>query len=95
MVTSLYPRCPDVRNVDVTNQIAVWFCVLISLHATHVLNSSLFLGRRVSAATKAFDYDSLWPDQEFFPFFCTGGHDVFVSLPTTPTQNAFPTDMKF
>ena len=76
-------RCAD---VDMTNQITVWFSAYILPHARVIVFFYLrsIMDSRlkgiVSAAVCSLGYDSLRSGQEIASFLCQ--RDVFVSLPT-------------
>ena len=61
LVTLLYPRCTDVRNVDMTNQITVWFCAYILPRKHNVRANFVFCERNlVSSPTPP----SGWSEKE-------------------------------
>ena len=62
MVTSLYPRCADVRNVDMTNQITVWFSAYI-LPRKHNVRNFVFCERKIvrsSSWSQSRSAQSFW-----------------------------------
>ena len=92
-MTSLYPRCAHVWNVDMTNQITVWPSAFISPRVARIyfllLNKQFLcivdaeLKEIVSIAVGVLGYDSIKLEQEMILPSFLEGHDVFVSRPTS------------
>ena len=89
LVTSLYLRCPDVWNVDMTYQITVWSSTLISPRTCTYFATNFLChhGFQVKGDCLCRRWRT-WlrfhkPEQERALLSFLRGHDVFISLPTS------------